>query len=149
MPFFFWPDKYYILLVIPAMLVAFWAQVRVKSAFAQYSQVSLFSGLTGAQAARRIALTLSDPRLRGGAPQPCAAELRLVPLPGKTLCSITCRLDAPGAAASVAVRCGDAEPLEVRASWQEGELLLIDAVFAEETLSADDLRVAVLLSEER
>lgn len=54
MPFFFWPDKYYIFLVIPAMLVAFWAQVRVKSAFAQYSQVSLFSGLTGAQAARRI-----------------------------------------------------------------------------------------------
>ena len=104
---------------------------------------------SGPQAARRIALTLSDPRLRGGAPQPCAAELRLVPLPGKTLCSITCRLDAPGAAASVAVRCGDAEPLEVRASWQEGELLLIDAVFAEETLSADDLRVAVLLSEER
>lgn len=104
---------------------------------------------SGPQAARRIALTLSDPRFQDGAPQPCAAELRLVPLPGKTLCSITCRLDAPGAAASVAVRCGDAEPLEVRAAWQEGELLHIDAVFAEETLSADDLRVAVLLSEER
>lgn len=54
MPFFFLPDRYYILLVIPAMLVAFWAQMRVKSAFAQYSQVAVFSGLTGAQAARRI-----------------------------------------------------------------------------------------------
>lgn len=54
MPFFFLPDKYYILLVIPAMLVAFWAQMRVKSTFAQYSQVAVFSGLTGAQAARRI-----------------------------------------------------------------------------------------------
>ena len=29
MPFFFLPDRYYILLVIPAMLVALWAQMRV------------------------------------------------------------------------------------------------------------------------
>lgn len=54
MPFFFLPDRYYILLVIPAMLIALWAQMRVKSAFAQYSRVTVFSGLTGAQAARRI-----------------------------------------------------------------------------------------------
>ena len=54
MPFFFLPDRYYILLVIPAMLVALWAQMRVKSTFARYSTVPVRTGLTGAQAARRI-----------------------------------------------------------------------------------------------
>ena len=45
MPFFFLPDRYYILLVIPAMLVALWAQMRVKSTFARYSSVGLCSCL--------------------------------------------------------------------------------------------------------
>lgn len=65
MPFFFLPDRYYILLVIPAMLVTLWAQMRVKSTFARYSSVVLCSGLTGAQAARRIldANGLSDVRV--------------------------------------------------------------------------------------
>ena len=65
MPFYFLPDRYYILLVIPAMLVALWAQMRVKSTFARYSSVGLCSGLTGAQAARRIldANGLSDVRV--------------------------------------------------------------------------------------
>ena len=38
MPFFYLPDRYYILLVIPAMLIALWAQMRVKSTFAKYSR---------------------------------------------------------------------------------------------------------------
>ena len=65
MPFFFLPDRYYILLVIPAMLVALWAQMRVKSTFARYSTVPVRTGMTGAQAARFIldANGLSDVRV--------------------------------------------------------------------------------------
>ncbi len=65
MPFFYLPDRYYILLVIPAMLVALWAQMRVKGTFAQYSRMGVASGLTGAQAARRIldANGLTDVRI--------------------------------------------------------------------------------------
>ena len=54
MPFFWLPDKYYILLVLPAALLALWAQMRVKSTFARYSRERTYSGLTGAETARRI-----------------------------------------------------------------------------------------------
>ena len=54
MPYFFLPDRYYLLLVLPAILIALWAQLRVKSTFARYSSVSVRGGLTGAEAARRI-----------------------------------------------------------------------------------------------
>ncbi len=64
MPFFYF-DTYYIILVVPAILIALWAQVRVKSTFAKYSAQPLSNGLTGAQAARRIldANGLSDVRV--------------------------------------------------------------------------------------
>lgn len=54
MPFFYLPDRYYIILVLPAMLIALWAQMRVKGTFAQFSTRSVRSGLTGAQVARCI-----------------------------------------------------------------------------------------------
>lgn len=54
MPYFFLPDRYYLLLVLPAILIALWAQLQVKSTFARYSSVSVRGGLTGAEAARRI-----------------------------------------------------------------------------------------------
>ena len=65
MPFFYLPDRYYILLVIPAMLIALWAQMRVKSTFAKYGREGTYGGLTGAQAARRIldANGLTDVRI--------------------------------------------------------------------------------------
>ena len=53
-PFFYLPDRYYIFLVIPALLLAGWAQMRVKTTFAQYSRSFVSNGLTGAQAARHI-----------------------------------------------------------------------------------------------
>ncbi|MBR5537127.1 MAG: zinc metallopeptidase [Clostridia bacterium] len=40
------------LILLPAILFALWAQNRVKSTYAQYSQV--FAGLTGAEAARMV-----------------------------------------------------------------------------------------------
>ena len=41
-------------LVIPALVLAIWAQVKVKSAYAKYSKVGVRSGLTGAQVAELI-----------------------------------------------------------------------------------------------
>lgn len=47
-------DWSYLVLVLPAVILAMWAQMKVKSTYAKYSQVSSRSGLTGADAARRI-----------------------------------------------------------------------------------------------
>jgi Zn-dependent membrane protease YugP len=45
-------DPYYFLFLAPALLLAFWAQFRVKSAYAEAQQVP--APMTGAQAARRV-----------------------------------------------------------------------------------------------
>ena len=47
-------DRYYILLVLPAMIFALWAQFRVKSTFNKYSSVFCSSGMTGRGAAEYI-----------------------------------------------------------------------------------------------
>jgi uncharacterized protein len=44
----------YFLFALPALLLGLWAQMRVRSAFGKYSNVRAMSGMTGAQAARRI-----------------------------------------------------------------------------------------------
>ncbi|NQU06209.1 MAG: zinc metallopeptidase [Calditrichaeota bacterium] len=49
-PFF---DPTFVLLV-PAMIMAFWAQNKVKSTYAKYSRVRSARGMTGADVARRI-----------------------------------------------------------------------------------------------
>jgi Zn-dependent membrane protease YugP len=53
MPFFYF-DPLFLILSIPPLLLGLWAQMRVKGAFAQYSNVRSASGISGAQAARRI-----------------------------------------------------------------------------------------------
>ncbi len=45
---------YYLLLVVPALLVAAWAQYKVKSTFKKYSQYPTASGMTGEQASLLI-----------------------------------------------------------------------------------------------
>ena len=47
-------DMTYLVLVVPALLIALIAQIQVKSAFSRYARVRCTSGLTGAQAAQRI-----------------------------------------------------------------------------------------------
>lgn len=47
-------DPLYLILMLPAMLFALFAQARTKSAYAKFSKVQARCGLTGAQAARRI-----------------------------------------------------------------------------------------------
>jgi len=51
-----WPffDPYWLLLVLPAMLFALWAQSRVQNAFRRYARVGVSSRLTGAEAARAL-----------------------------------------------------------------------------------------------
>jgi len=44
----------YLILSLPALLLGLWAQWRVKSAFGKYSRVPASSGMSGAQAARKI-----------------------------------------------------------------------------------------------
>ncbi len=51
---FWFYDYYYIVLVVPMMILAFWAQWNVKSTFKKYSKVQSYRGLTGHDAARRI-----------------------------------------------------------------------------------------------
>lgn len=47
-------DSYYWILVVPALLLAGWAQLTVSSTFSRYSHVRSLRGLTGQEAARRI-----------------------------------------------------------------------------------------------
>jgi len=51
MPFFFDPT---IIILIPALLFAGWAQMKVKSTYNKYSQIASRSGMTGADVARAI-----------------------------------------------------------------------------------------------
>lgn len=50
-PFMFHPAT---LLMIPAIIIAVWAQARVKSAYHKYARIAVRSGITGAQAAHHI-----------------------------------------------------------------------------------------------
>lgn len=51
---FYGIDSYYFMLVLPAILIAMWAQSRVSSTFTRYQKVRSYSGMTGAQVARKI-----------------------------------------------------------------------------------------------
>ncbi len=53
MPFFYYYDPTYILVLIGALL-SLWANATVKSTYNKYSRVYSYSGLTGAQAAAQI-----------------------------------------------------------------------------------------------
>lgn len=50
----FFIDYYYIILVIPAMLISVWAQFKVKSTYKKYSGVQNAKNITGAYAAQAV-----------------------------------------------------------------------------------------------
>lgn len=52
--FFPFMSPLWLILIGPCVLLALWAQFRVKSAFAKYSRVPVSSGMSGAQAAREM-----------------------------------------------------------------------------------------------
>lgn len=53
MPYFYF-DYYYLILVVPALLLALWAQVQVKTTYRKYSRVPNSRGMTGAYAAQAV-----------------------------------------------------------------------------------------------
>ena len=53
MPFFYYFDPTYILVVI-GLLITVWAQISVQSTFSKYSHLKISRGLTGADAARQV-----------------------------------------------------------------------------------------------
>ena len=54
MPFFYYFDTYYWIILVPAMLIALLAQINVSSTFNRYSRIASRRGLTGAQAAEEV-----------------------------------------------------------------------------------------------
>ena len=60
------------LLMIPAMIIALWAQLRVKSAYAKYASIRTQAGVTGAQVAHQIMLKAN---VAGVAIEPIAGQM--------------------------------------------------------------------------
>ena len=54
MPFFYYYDPYYWMILVPAMLIALLAQLNVTSTFYRYARVASRRGFTGAQAAEEV-----------------------------------------------------------------------------------------------
>ena len=54
MPFFYYYDPYYWMILVPAMLIALLAQLNVSSTFNRYSRMASRRGFTGAQAAEAV-----------------------------------------------------------------------------------------------
>jgi hypothetical protein len=50
----FWDWRYLLFVMLPGFLIGAWAQWKLHAAYSKYVQVPIESGLTGAQAARRI-----------------------------------------------------------------------------------------------
>jgi hypothetical protein len=50
----FYFDPTYWLFLIPGLLIGIWAQIKLSHAYGKYSKVAVESGMTGAEAARRI-----------------------------------------------------------------------------------------------
>ena len=53
MPFFYF-DVSYIIYVLPALILAMWAQMKVSSTYSKYGQIRSMRGITGAEVAERI-----------------------------------------------------------------------------------------------
>jgi uncharacterized protein len=47
-------DQYYLLFLIPGLIVGIWAQIRLSSAYSKYTRIGTSSGISGAEAARRV-----------------------------------------------------------------------------------------------
>jgi Zn-dependent membrane protease YugP len=51
---FYFDPMYLLLVFLPGFLIGIWAQIKLSSAYGKYSKVPVESGMTGAQAARKI-----------------------------------------------------------------------------------------------
>lgn len=121
MPLF---DPMYLVFMLPGLLLAMWAQHRVKSAYAQGSRIAAMSGLTGAATAQRILdrFGIRDVRIEGIQSMlgdhydPRAKVLRLSPdvYNGRSLASLGIAAHEVGHAIQHATRYG---PLALRSGF--------------------------------
>jgi len=51
---FFFDPSYILFVFLPGLLIGIWAQMKLRHAYGKYSQVPVDSGMTGAEAARKI-----------------------------------------------------------------------------------------------
>src|ERR1700761_8015109 len=51
---FFWDPHYFLFVLLPGLLIGAWAQWKLHSAYSKYVEVPVESGLSGAEAARKI-----------------------------------------------------------------------------------------------
>ena len=51
---FYFDPMYLLIVVLPGLLIGIWAQAKLSSAYGKYSQVPVESGMTGAEAGRKI-----------------------------------------------------------------------------------------------
>ena len=51
---FFWDTKFFLLVMVPGLLIGLWAQMKLMSAYGKYSRVQIANGMSGAEAARHI-----------------------------------------------------------------------------------------------
>lgn len=67
MPYIPYIDQYYLILVVPALLISLFAQAKVKSTFAKYSKVQSQRRISGAQAANFLLREndITDVRIEG------------------------------------------------------------------------------------
>ncbi len=52
--FYAWDMNYILWVLLPGIVIGAWAQIRLRSAYGKYSKIPVESGMTGAEAARRI-----------------------------------------------------------------------------------------------
>lgn len=52
--FYYYFDRYYWILIVPAMLFAMWAQTKVNSTYNRYNRVYSARGMSAAQVCRQI-----------------------------------------------------------------------------------------------
>jgi Zn-dependent membrane protease YugP len=95
-----WFDPVYLLFLGPAMLLALWAQFRVKSAYAEASQVPSRTGLTGAQAADAV---LVNAGVQGVEIEPVEGFMTDHYVPGKRLLRLSPEVYAGRSLAAVGV----------------------------------------------
>jgi uncharacterized protein len=101
-------DPMYLLFLAPAMLLAIWAQYRVRSAFAEASRIPSEGGLSGAEGAAAL---LRDAGVRGVEIEPADGFLSDHYVPGRRLLRLSPDVYAGRSLAAVGVaahECGHA-----------------------------------------
>jgi Zn-dependent membrane protease YugP len=100
-------DLYYFILVIPAMIIALIAQVKVKSTYKKYSGKLNSKGLTGAQAAQAV---LNYYGIRDVVIQPTGGTLTDNFNPSTKVISLSTGVYSSSSVAAVGIACHEAGP---------------------------------------